>query len=283
MLFRSLFSFWTSIYGRAIPEIELEFYEDRTTLEQLDIRGMDVDNYLIELPKNWAFYPEQLYTSEDFATGDDIIPMEQYRTLDEFWTIPYGTYRTTILGDPNQYYTICGYTIDYGTKVFVDGIEIVENGVVADNAQEAEPCVNFITFPIFTGDDGQVELIFQYSNFAHYEGGSLSAMRLSTAENIERYKIYNRLPTALLCGGFLILFAYYLVNACMQWKREYLLLAICCLMFALRDQRFHILQLVPFNYDWPLHYRILVLIAALSPAVLVLLARSEERRVGKEG
>ena len=47
--------------------------------------------------------------------------------------------------------------------------------------------------------------------------------------------------------------------------------AACCVSFAFRDQRFYVVELLPENYNWLLHYRIYILIVCYMPASVLLL------------
>ncbi len=69
----------------------------------------------------------------------------------------------------------------------------------------------------------------------------------------------------------MLLAVYNLLRAGIMRKRVPLQLAICCFLFALRDQNFYITQCIPAQYNWYLHYRILVLVIALTPLVVLLL------------
>ena len=102
----------------------------------LDITGEDLSNEVINIVNSWDFYPNKLYTSEDFANG---IPSTQEEEDTGTGTIRYGTYRLVIKAPPRQYFTICSYSIDYSTRVFVNGVETYTSGQVADNAADSAP------------------------------------------------------------------------------------------------------------------------------------------------
>ncbi len=234
---------------------------------------VDFDENIARISREMDFYPWHLYTSEDFAQGN-VIEAQNRSDVFEANKIPYGTHRTQIKLQPNTYYSIVGYSIDYGTKVFVNGQEVTNVGVVSDDPAIAVPRVNFMEFPAYTDDDGMLELIMQYSNYAHNEGGSTPILTISTPENINRAVLDTGFFSYVMSGGLLLLAGYYFLDGLIRRKRIGLQLALCCLIFALRDQWFYIVSLVPWEYDWYLHYRIIVLITAITPLAILLLIES---------
>ena len=61
---------------------------------------------------------------------------------------PYGTYRVLLRGIPGSYYLVDGYSIDYGTRVYVNGSKTLEIGTVGTSAEDSVGCVNYMTFPL---------------------------------------------------------------------------------------------------------------------------------------
>lgn len=59
---------------------------------------------------------------------------------------------------------------------------------------------------------------------------------------------------------------YFLLSAAIQKNREYLALALCCLVIALRNQFFFAEHLLSADYDFYLEYRLVVLDVSLIPA-----------------
>ncbi|MFI3214099.1 MAG: ATP-binding protein [Eubacteriales bacterium] len=260
---------WFLIYARKIEPLELDLSENG----MVDISSIDFSTTLVELPREWTFYPNELYIPEDFeGDGQEVSQADEGQIHND--DTEYGTYRLLLQGLPNEYYMICGYSIDYGMKAFVNGTEVIEVGKVSDVETEAIPCVNYITFPVFTGETGVVELVFQYSNFVHNEGGGQTALYLSSSAMIERYKINERLSVYLLSGGFILLAVYYILDGFLKRQRASFQLAFCCCVFALRDQTFYIVQLIPWQYDWNIHYRIIVLITCLVPITALMMLES---------
>ncbi len=258
---------WFVLYAQRYPTVELDQEEPGI----ISLQDIDLTTTIAKLSDNWELYPEKLYTHTDFIS-EEVEGVTTYEELEG--EVAYGTYRVIIEAEPFQYYSVCGYSIDYGMKVFVDGSEVVEVGRVADNGSEAVGRVNYVTFPIYIGESGMAEIIVQYSNFVHNEGGALTALYISTPTLIEQYKIQERLAVFLLCGGLVMLAVYHLLDGFLRGSRTSIQLACCCFLFAFRDQAFYIAQLIPWDYNWNIHYRIVVLVICLSPMAMLLLIES---------
>ena len=234
----------------------------------LDITEADLDSRVFNISnQNWEFYPNRLYTSQDFAAG-------VARDGGEGDQARYGTYRLVIRARPGQYYTLCSYSIDYSTAVFVNGRQILSFGKVADNAEESEPGIGYMTVPLYTGTSGEIELIYHYANFVHRDGGFIQPTYLSAPKNMEAYKAGNDLVSVGLSGGMVILCLYFLLCGAVQRRVAFCLLSACCLLIALRDQNFLLLHLMPSGTSWYLTYRIFIGVSALLPGLLLMLLNS---------
>ena len=229
----------------------------------VDITGVDLSQGVVNVQNNWDFYPGALYTAEDFAQGGRDLP----RPAAEEDEPRCGTYRLIIKAPPERYYALCAYSIDYSTRVFVNGVEAARYGVVAERADESVPRIGYMTIPLWSGEDGEIEIICQYANFVHRDGGFIQPTYLSTPQNIEAFKAGEDLVSLSLSGGLLVLFLYFLLCAAVQRRRDLLLLALCCLMMALRDQNFLAFHLLPPEASWYFTYRLFMAVTALLPGV----------------
>ena len=236
----------------------------------LDITGIDLSQEVVNVQNSWDFYPGALYTAADFALGGRDLPRPAAGEEEPL----YGTYRLIIKAPPERYYTLCSYSIDYSTRVFVNGVEAASYGVAADNAEESVPRIGYMTIPLWSGEDGEIEVICQYANFVPRDGGFIQPTYLSTPQNIEAFKAGEDLVSLSLSGGLLVLFLYFLLCAAVQRRRDLLLLALCCLMMALRDQNFLVLHLLPPDASWYFAYRLFMAVTALLPGAVLLLLES---------
>lgn len=236
----------------------------------LDIRNADVSGCVLNIANAWDFYPVALYTSEDFASG---AAAEKAGPEESASDTPYGTHRLRILAQPNQYYTICGFSLDYASRVFVNGSEVAVFGRVADNAEDFVPQVGYMTIPMFSGESGEIEIIYQYGNYVHKDGGYIQPTYLSTPQNMEQFKAANDLVSLSVSGGLLFLMLYFLLSAAVRRKADFLCLAFCCLVMALRDQNFFNIHLLPADTSWYFAYRSFILIVMLMPVSILLLLK----------
>ena len=237
----------------------------------LDITAVDCTQEVLNIQNNWDYYPNELYTSEDFSSGKVIEKAGEAVSASD---AAYGTYRLLIRAKPNQYYTICGFSIDYATRVFANGSEIATFGKVADHAADSVPQVGYMTLPLFSGESGEIEVIYQYSNYVHREGGFIQPTYLSSPQNMEEFKAGNNLASLSVSGGLLLLTVYFLLNAVVRKKSDFLCLALCCLVMALRDQNFYNIHLLPPDISWYVKYRIFILVVMLLPVAFLLLLKS---------
>ena len=237
----------------------------------LDIRNADVSGCVFNIANEWDFYPAALYTSEDFASGAAAVKAGQEESASD---TPYGTHRLRILAQPNQYYTICSFSLDFASRVFVNGSEAAAFGRVADNAEDFVPQVGYMTIPMFSGESGEIEIIYQYGNYVHRDGGYIQPTYLSTPQNMEEFKAANNLSSLSVSGGLLFLMLYFLLSAAVRRKTDFLCLAFCCLVMALRDQNFFNIHLLPADTSWYFAYRVFILIVMLMPVSILLLLKN---------
>lgn len=236
----------------------------------LDITGIDFSQTVFQVSNNWDFYPGALWDSADFAAGRVGEKAGQEVSASD---TACGTYRLRILAEPNQYYTICSFSLDYASRVFVNGSEVAVFGKVSESAQDFVPQVGYMTIPLFSGPDGEIEIIYQYANYVHEQGGYIQPTYLSTPQNMENYKAAQDLVSLTLSGGLVLLALYFLITSSLRRKLDFLCLALCCLAMALRDQNFYNIHLLPQNMSWYVKYRVFIFIVMLLPASILLLLK----------
>ena len=243
-----------------------------TTPEEgiLDITGQDLSHQVLWFGSGLDFYPNELYTSADFAAGrvGEKAPPQTNPSDSAF-----GTHRLRIKAQPNQYYTLCGFSLDYACRVFVNGTEIAVFGQVAENADDFVPQVGYMTIPLFSGQTGEIEVILQYSNYVHRDGGYIQPLYLSTPQNMENFKAARNLVSLTLSGGLVMLALYFMLSAVMRRKVDFFCLAFCCFVMALRDQNFYNIHLLPPDLSWYVKYRVFILVVMLLPVSILLLLR----------
>lgn len=240
----------------------------------LDARAADFNQVIYEVGEDWAHYPLTLASTGAELEGLASTPHDS--------AIPYATYRLEMQAQPGQYLMLAGWSMDYSTRVYLNGTLVREVGTVADNAEASEPRIDYMLLPLYTGEDGQVEIVLQYANFVHKSGGHVPAFFLSAPENIQQMQERQDLYALTLGGGLCLFGLYFLLLAAMQRQVQYGLLALTCVLMGLRNQNFYVVHLLPGDYDWSVAYRFLVWMILMQVfAQLMLLASIYRPAVGK--
>jgi len=255
-----LFVFVWLLMFHEVPEADL--YTGYT--ETADITGIDMESTIVVLPGDVPWYPGRIYSPEEFSAGAAEEP-GSYRGTGGSSTASKGTYRLKVHAKPGEGYLLTGYSLDYSMRVYSNGIRLTEVGCVGDDAGSGIPRVNYFTVPVITDENGDIELVINYSNFWHNDGGSLPELRLGRPELIEQYCRENDRLSCVVSGGFLFMAIYMLLLFVLDRKTERLLLSLCSLLFALRNTRFYIKFLLPYDYNWFIHYRFTVLFLVWIP------------------
>lgn len=229
----------------------------------LDACGADFAHTVYTLGSDWTFYPETLASTQADLRGRETGAHDE--------SVPYGTYRLELLAQPGQYLVLSGYSFDYSTRVYLDGQQVLEIGKVADTAAASEARINYMDIPIYTGEDGRVEIVCQYANFVHKEGGSLPRLYLSSPEKTQEMQRGNDLYSLALSGGLCLFGCYFLLLAAIQRGPKYGFLAMTCWLMGMRNQNFYVVHLLHPEYNWALAYRFLVWMIALQTFALLLL------------
>ena len=247
--------------------VQTEFPELRPEDGVADLREADFTHNVYHLVNSWAYYPGVLYTPEDFADPETAPEKDDDAPLDPVK----GTWRLRLLAEPDTYLCMCHFSIDYSTRIFVNGKELRNIGFVSDNPDEAVPQGRYLTLPLYFGESGEVELVYQYTNYWHNDGGFIQSTTISTPENIDDYQRGLTLYYLLLSSGLLFLMFYFLLCGSIQRRWEYAALALCCLVMALRNQFFFSEHLLPADLSFNLLYRLSVLDVSWIPAAALLL------------
>lgn len=239
----------------------------------LDARRADFAHTVYTVGDDWAFYPNTLAVSEKILSGRATGEHEE--------SIPYGTYRLTLVAQPEQYLMLSGYSFDYSTRVYVNGRQVLEVGKVAATAEEAEARISYMDIPLYTGEDGRVEIVCQYANFVHKEGGSLPRLYLSSPEKTQEMQRGNDLYSLALSGGLCLFGSYFLLMAAVRRDPKYGFLSLTCWLMGMRNQNFYVVHLLGADYNWAVAYRFLVWMIDLQTFALLLLLASLYRGAAK--
>ncbi len=232
----------------------------------VDAREVDFTDGVYHIVNRWDYWPGQLLTPDELSAPD---APQKGDAASRDNTL--GTWRLELLAEPETYLTLCSFSIDYGTRVFVDGREVRNIGYVSDDPAEAVPMMRYMTLPLYSGADGRIEIVYQYANFIHRDGGFIQNTLISTPENIDEYQRGLTFWSLLLGSGLMFYAFYFLLGAAFQKSREYAALALCCVVIALRNHFFFGEYLLGAGYDFILHYRLTILDASLIAASALIL------------
>ena len=255
-----------------------EFPELRPIDGILDVRDVDFEADVYHLVNQWDYYPGQLYAPDAFFDPDTAPVKNNESPLD----VGLGTWRLRILAQPDIYLSLCSFSIDYSTRVFVNGKEVRNIGFVSDNPDETVHKVRYMTLPLYSGESGEIEIVYQYANYMHNDGGFIQNTQISTPENIDEYQRGLTLWALVMSGGLMFLMFYFLICASFQKNAEYAVLALCCLVIAFRNQFFFSEHLQRPGYNFILGYRLVILdVSCIPAAVLYLMAAFYQRAEGR--
>jgi signal transduction histidine kinase len=204
----------------------------------------------------FSFYPNQLYTPQDFASGNTETPVEVSRAERE--KTPYATYRLTVTLLKGQIFAVSADSATYAQKVWVGSQLISEVGTVSSDA------AGFVAHTVhytasFTAPGGPVDIVIQRANFVHAGGGNLYEITLGPQEQvlaIADASVY-RSVTALgiLLTAVLIFFG---MGLFFTDRRQYLWFSLACLFLMIRDSFVSpkpVMILIP-QLDWALGHHI---------------------------
>ena len=250
ILFTALF---TVGFSTPLPCAELTEENGIVSLE-----GVDFDGGIAELPTDCDWYGGKLYEPSDFEDGAPEEP-GRYGGTPGAESMPCGTYRMILKGEPFRSYLLTGRSVDYAMRLWCGSETVVRVGRVSPSPEGFVPCVGYFKAPVRADQDGVIAFTLQYANFVHNEGGGLNAFYIGSGENITFFNNREDAAQIVICGGFSVLALYFLLHVFTEGRRDHIVMAVCCLLAALRSQRFYLSFLVGPEYDWYVHYRIIVM------------------------
>ena len=217
----------------------------------IDLTATDLSAAVATLPLTWEYYPGKLHMPEDFKAGTIAQPRafvsedeQAYRT---------GTYRAVLKVNPEEAYAINAWSLDYATRIFVDGKEALSIGTVSETEQDFVPRMRSYTLPLISQTE-YVEIIIQYANFSHHEGGAMREMTFGLVENVNHYAEALQNSASMLGGALLLVAAFYFMLFLGGRAFPNLTFAMCCFFLATRNQQF-VISLMPVDYAWSFVYR----------------------------
>ncbi len=199
-----------------------------------DVSTLAFDQEVAKISGGWHSYLNALYTPADFAAG----AVTQTPVLFDdahAASVPYGTHRLVLTVPAGQPLALAFRSLDYATVVYIDGRLMGEVGHVADSKEKTIPKTDNLVY-YFTPQHDTLEIVLQYANFHHVDGGRTPDLTLGSAGAINRIDRKSRFSQALVMGILLMAFLYHLAMFLVQGRRrDTLYFAMACLLFALRS------------------------------------------------
>lgn len=213
-----------------VPVVEITPSAGMADITSIDLSS---ETALIFSREDWAFYKNQLYTPQDFITGN-IKTSNPFKKQDEFQT-QFGTYRMILKLPEMVTYGICMSSLDYSQRVFINGTEQEAVGTVGDIKEKTIPKSKYTIF-YFTPQTDRTELILQYANFNHRSGGFKYPIYVSRYNNITHKNQASILKSCIIIGCMLTIFIFYLgMHLFFGRKKYFLYFALCCLSVGIRE------------------------------------------------
>ncbi|MDL2238223.1 LuxR C-terminal-related transcriptional regulator [Christensenellaceae bacterium OttesenSCG-928-K19] len=253
---------WLVFFAVPQPaEVNLEKENGAITLTELDF-----SNTIYYYQDHWENYAGNLYTPQDFESGNTVPPKHMEHA--DYEQYQYATHRMRMNLIPGTTYAISMKSPDYAMRIFIGNEEFDAIGNPSDSEETNVPRVAERTY-YFTPMESTVTVIAQTSNWVHKEGAYSPKFYIGTANNIETHVLHDHMMTFLITGGLLTAFLYHLGLFVLNRRRKpVLIFALCCLLLALMGNK--LLPLFSPNYDWFVAFRMEYIVHFLTFAMLAL-------------
>ena len=217
----------------------------------VDLSLVDFEASIARLPLTWDYYPGELYEPADFSAGRVGEP-RQFSSGDE-QTYRTGTYHVTLKVTPGQTYTMNGWSLGYATRIYLNGQSALNVGRVTPTAEDFSPQIANYTLPIFPQSQ-EVDIIIQYANFSHDQGGKMTDIVFGLPDNVNSYAQISFYSASMLGGALLIVAVFYLMLFIGGRGFPNFAFAMCCWFLATGNQQY-LISLMPLEFPWDLIYR----------------------------
>lgn len=185
------------------------FAQSTETRATFDLSSYDFENNApISLDGEWEFYWEQLL---DTAHISGVIPTSivqfphLWNNFPELSSNGYATYRARVELASNELDLALDIPDTYSSyRMFVNGVLVAENGVVAATREAYTPKWVRKTISLAKFQNQQIEIIFQVANFDHHKGGIWQSPVIGLQQTIESERD-TRLSYAIFLAGSIIM------------------------------------------------------------------------------
>ena len=218
---------------------------------------------LTPLDGMWEFYPRQLlHSEEDFLSAGESVYMEIPDSWNEVMGSAegYGTYRLKLMLPSNS--SELGLLLggqNCAMKVFINGAEVAQMGVVATDSDGYKPDVRdiFISLPTANEQaDAEISVVIQIANFHHRSGGFVESAYIGNYNDLINYISSENAQHSLVIGIlFFVAFANMFFFFFNRNKKIYLIFSILTLIFMVREivRDTHIINLLFSNLSYEVY------------------------------
>ena len=201
-----------------------------------DLSGFDFSQKLAYiLHTSFLYYPNALYTSKDFATGQVTqVPVVLNNVGGRFNPGDYGTYRIVLELPKGQTYGISSYSAMYSQRLFINGTEYPSIGTPGETAEDTVPKTTHYT-AYFTPETAETEIVIQFANFCHADYGGIVPIYVGAQDRITARDAAVQQRVNLLTGCIFTAFLFS-IGMFVFFHRRYAFLwfALTCCMTGLR-------------------------------------------------
>jgi signal transduction histidine kinase len=196
----------------------------------------------VDLRGTWTFYPNQLLTSAEAAGGkaDQVVVPGTWNNYSESYGINhgkgYGTYRILILTDTDEpTLSIRVPNVFTAYKLLVNGEEIASRGTVSASEQDAVASQSPQLATFVMPASGEIELLFQVSNYHHRRGGIWVDPKLGATPDMIEHQTRLTAQSMVLFGSLTIVGLYHIALFARRREESFTLhFGLLCIFIGLR-------------------------------------------------
>lgn len=174
----------------------------------------------------WLYYPNRHLAPADLPLASEAQAQNRAE--------PYGTYVIRLSLPGEKSYMLSFNSIEFSTRVYINGVLIDEVGKTTANAEEFEP-VRRQCYYVVEPENGMVELVLQYTNF--YTGyGNPPSLSVGEPARMMQKQIQYDFSRFTILAVYLNAFILYVgLFAFKTGARENLYFALICLILSIRE------------------------------------------------
>lgn len=221
-------------------------------IPNIELTVEDLTTEVTELDSQWAFYWNQLVHPSEIndIEEDTLLPfLDNWADLTSFESMGYATYSLIVVApkiDEQIAIDIPDFYSSY--RLFINQVEIANNGVVATSKEEYEPkwLPQTISLPNFESDT--LQFVLHVANFDHSKGGAYQPIKIGGSSKLFRDR-YIQYGYSFILTGILLMSGLYFLGLYLFGRHEKSILyfALFCLVYSYRiigfgSYAFHMLQ-----------------------------------------